>query len=131
MTQSIHHEGIVKQIDGNHILVTIMQLSACSGCAAKSMCNSAESKEKDVDVYSGQRVAVVGRLSDARLAAVLAYGLPLLLLVVVLLLLLHFAANETIAALGCLATVAAYYLILYLFFRRHLQSQFSFDLLAR
>ena len=88
MVETISHEAVVKSIDSERVCVTILQSSACSGCAAKKMCNSAEAKEKDVEVFTsdaalyrvGEKVILEGRLADGRKAAIIAYGLPLLLL---------------------------------------------------
>ena len=132
--QIICHTGRVKAIHGQHVFVTIVQSSACSGCAAKRMCNSAEAKEKDVDVFTpeaasyrvGEEVLLEGRLSDGRRAALIAYGLPLILLLVALVLAIKLTDSETVAALVALGSVLLYYLIVFLFFRGKLQRSFSF-----
>ncbi len=134
MTETITHEAVVKTIDVERVCVTILQSSACSGCAARKMCNSAEAKEKDVEVsaqnassfHVGERVLLEGRLSDGRKAALIAYGLPLVLLLPVLFIVMALTGSEVQGALWSLATVAAYYLIVFLFFRKRLQQNFSF-----
>jgi len=132
--QIICHTGRVKAIDGRHVFVTILQSSACSGCAAKKMCNSAEAKEKDVDIFTsdaasyrvGEEVVLEGRLSDGRKAALVAYGLPLVLLLMALVLAIKLTGNETLGAMVALGTVLLYYAIVFLFFRGKLQQSFSF-----
>ena len=134
MIQTITHEAVVKAVDGERICVTIVQSSACSGCAARRMCNSAESKEKDVEVFTseaaayrvGEPVLLEGQLSDGRRAALIAYALPLLLLLVALVVGLQLSGSETIGALCSLVAVGLYYLIVFLFFRGRLQQSFSF-----
>lgn len=134
MIETISHEAVVKAVDNEHVLVTIVQLAACSGCAARKMCNSAEAKEKDVEVSTpeaplyqvGQKVILEGRLSDGRRAAIIAYGLPLLLLLPVLFIVIRLTGSETTGAIAALLTVALYYIIVYLFFRKKLQHTFSF-----
>lgn len=134
MTETITHEAVVKAVDAEHVCVTILQSSACSGCAARKMCNSAEAKEKDVEISTaeaasyrvGERVLLEGRLSDGRKAAIIAYGLPLILLLPVLFIVMALTGSEVQGALWSLATVAAYYLVVYLFFRKRLQQSFSF-----
>ena len=136
MEQVIRHNAVVKDVDGQTVRVTIVQSSACSGCAARQMCNSAEAKEKDIDVVTpdaaayrvGQEVVLEGRLSDGRRAAIIAYGLPLLLLLPVLFFAIRLSGSETVGALWALGSVVLYYICLYLFFRKRLQSQFSFKL---
>lgn len=130
----ITHEGVVKQVVGESVHVTILQSSACSGCAAKAMCSSAEAKEKVVEVHAadarqyrvGQKVVLEGRLSDGRLAALLAYGLPLILLLPVLFIIVRLTGSEVQGALWSLLTVILYYLFVYLVLRKRLQSRFSF-----
>jgi sigma-E factor negative regulatory protein RseC len=130
----IKHNAVVKKIDGQTVRLTIVQSSACSGCAARQMCNSAESKEKEVDVYTpdassyrvGETVILEGRLSDGRRAALIAYGLPLLLLLPTLFLSVWLTGNETLGALWALLSVVLYYAFVALFLRKRLQRQFSF-----
>lgn len=136
MTQVITHDAVVKAIDNECVRVTILQSSACSGCAAKQMCSSAEAKEKDVDVFTadsaaygvGQKVKLEGRLSDGRRAAIIAYGLPLLLMLPVLFFATRLSGSETTGALWALGSVALYYIVIFLFFRGQLQQHFSFTI---
>ena len=130
----ILHDGVVKLVDGQKVVVTILQTAACSACAAKAMCSSAEAKEKDVDVFTpqassyqvGQKVVLEGRLTDGRRAAIIAYGLPLLLMLPVLFVAIRLTDSEPLGALCALITVALYYVVIYLFFRKRLQQSFSF-----
>ena len=68
MADIIKHRGIVDRVDGSHVVVRIVQTSACSSCSAKGLCNASESKEKWIDVYEvnasyrvGEEVVVCGR----------------------------------------------------------------------
>jgi len=130
----ITHEGVVKSVENKRVCVTILQSSACAGCAAKAMCASAEAKEKVVDVLTadadayrvGQKVVLEGRLSDGRRAAIIAYGLPLFLLLPVLFIATRVTGSEIQGALCALGTVALYFLVIYLAFRKRLQQSFSF-----
>jgi len=136
MIQTISHDAVVKAVDSERVCVTILQSSACSGCAAKKMCNSAEAKEKDVDVFTsdassyrvGEKVVLEGRLSDGRKSSLVAYGLPLFIMLPMLFILMGMTGNETYSALGALSVVALYYLVLFLFFRKKLQQSFSFKI---
>lgn len=136
MNETIRHSAIVKGVEGQHVRVLIVQSSACSACAARQMCNSAESKVKEVTVLTpdadsyrvGQEVLLEGRVADGRMAAIIAYGLPLLLLLPTLVLSIHLTGSETLGALTSLLAVALYYLCVYLFFRHRLQARFSFRL---
>ena len=51
MKDIIDHTGSVESIEGTHVRIRILQSSACSACQAKSLCASAEAKEKIVDVW--------------------------------------------------------------------------------
>jgi hypothetical protein len=63
----ISHIGVVDSIAEGMVCVRIVQSSACSACKVASYCNSAESKEKiievrcsDADSYAvGQKVTVM------------------------------------------------------------------------
>ena len=130
----ITHTGVVKNVEDECVRVAILQVSACSGCAAKAMCSSAEAKEKEVVVHTtaavsykvGQTVTLEGRMADGRMAALIAYGLPLLLLLPVLYAAVRLTGSETIGALCALFTVALYYAVIAVCFRKRLQRQFSF-----
>lgn len=112
-----------------------MQLSACSACEAKSLCHSAESKEKMIEVHAadaadfevGQEVMLVGTLSQGLKAVVYAYVIPLILMLVVLFLSLLRGMDEALAALLAIGVLIPYYLIIYLM-RHHLTRKFSFTL---
>ena len=51
MADIIKHRGIVEKVEGSHVVVRIVQTSACAACSAKGLCNASESKEKQIDVY--------------------------------------------------------------------------------
>ena len=90
MKDIIDHIGVVETIENTHVRVKILQSSACSACQAKSLCASAEQKEKIVDVWDdeadrltvGDEVRVCASMSMGRNAVVLAFVVPLVLMVV-------------------------------------------------
>lgn len=135
MSTIITHKGRVKQIDYTRIQVQIMQASACSACEAKSLCHSAESKEKMIEVHTadaadfevGQEVMLVGTLSQGLKAVVYAYVIPLILMLVVLFLSLLRGMDEALSALLSIGVLIPYYLVIYLL-RHHLTRKFSFTL---
>lgn len=134
MAQQIKHLGTVESIEGSHLRVRIVQASACATCAGKQLCHSAESKEKIVDIEArdassfaiGERVEIVGTLSQGLRAAVWAYIVPLVLLIVMLTASIRFGGDEAVAALSALFALAVYYLILYKW-RHRLAQTFSFS----
>ncbi len=139
MTQTITHDAVVKAIERECVRVTIVQASACGGCAARQMCNSAESKEKEVEVHTpdaamyrvGQQVVLEGRLSDARAAAFWAYGLPLIIMLVALYVTYFLTNDDRSAGAAALATLVVYYSALYLLGRKRLHQRFSFIIRAK
>ena len=50
MDELIRHTGVVLSVADKTAHVEIIQTSACSACKAKSMCMSAESQQKEMDV---------------------------------------------------------------------------------
>lgn len=134
----ISHIGIVEEIKGQAVQVRIQQASACDLCHAKSLCSSAETKEKMVEVKApvgsvavGDKVMIEGSASMGMKAVFLAYVLPLLLLVLTMVLCLHWIApgNEVLAALASLAILLPYAGLIYAM-RDKLSSKFSFEIRA-
>lgn len=134
MGKKIEHEGIVESIDGSHIRVKIFQSSACSSCQVKSVCATAESQEKIIDIYSplsnqysvGERVKACGSLTMGRNAVLLAFTIPLLLIVATVvggLYLFHLTEQYTIVAV--LVILAVYYLLVHAI-RGRLSKEFAF-----
>ena len=90
MADIIKHQGIVENINGSHVMVRIVQTSACAACSAKGHCASADTKEKMIDVISndassyqpGDRVIVFGELSMGMMAVLLAFIIPFCVLII-------------------------------------------------
>ncbi len=121
MKDLIRHNGTIKSIEGDLVRVLIVQAAACSGCKAKDLCSSSESKEKIIDVidplasrYSvGEEVVVCSALTAGKLAVRLAFGIPLLIMVVWLFLsILLFKLSELMSAGILLVLLAAYFITL-------------------
>lgn len=132
MDELIRHEGIVTSINGELAHVQIVQTSACAACKAKSMCMSAESQAKEMDVLMldvmqvGDKVEVEVRERLAWKAVLLAYILPFIVMIGIIAL-LDFATEWSEAIIGTLSLcgIALYYIILG-FFKHKLQRQFVF-----
>lgn len=120
MTDTIKHQGIVENIEGSHVRVRIVQTSACAACSAKGHCSSADQKEKMIDIttpdassyHHGEHVWVVGTLSMSATAIGFAFVIPFFVVVVALFVLVAALGSELYAALGALALLAVYYLLL-------------------
>ena len=133
MADIIKHRGIVEKIDGSHVVVRIVQTSACSACSAKGLCNASESKEKQIDVYEvnpayriGEEVVLCGSTTMGMKAVFLAFGIPVLLLLAALFVTMRITDGDALlAAAVALLAVVPYYVVLYLM-KDKMNKTFSF-----
>lgn len=144
MNEEIRHEGVVQRVDGEHVTVRIVQTSACLHCKIASHCNSADSKEKIVDVWTdkasmysvGQKVSVCMGGKLGLTAVFWAFVLPVLIAFVVIYVSMMMTApdgifplpkpfDEGAGAIGGLVTFVVYYSVLYLF-RDSLKRKYRF-----
>jgi sigma-E factor negative regulatory protein RseC len=129
----ISHTGIVKEINNNRLLVSIVNQSACASCHAKGACTSLDSSEKlltiskfDLSLQPGEQVLVKMHKSLGLKAVFLGYGLPFIIFLFTLLLLSTIYKNELFSGLGAIASLILYYLILKLF-NKKVQSAFTLE----
>ena len=135
MADIIKHRGVVEKIEGTHVVVRIVQTSACSACSAKGLCNASESKEKQIDVYGvqasyriGEEVVVCGTTSMGMRAVLLAFGVPLLILLLALFVTMRITDGDALlSAFVALLVVTPYYLLVY-FMKDKLDRTFSFTI---
>jgi sigma-E factor negative regulatory protein RseC len=133
MSNKIRHSGVIESIEDGCIHVHIVQTSACAACKVAGYCNAADSKEKVVDVYcnndalykTGQQVTVSASGKVAAKALLWGFGIPFVLMVTVLVLVLLLTDDEGWAALGALAVLIPYYILLW-FLRDNMREQLSF-----
>lgn len=133
MADIIKHRGIVEKIDGSHIVVRIVQTSACLACSAKGLCNASESKEKQIDVYEvnpayriGEEVILCGTTSMGMKAVFLAFGIPVFLLLAALFVTMRVTDGDALlSAIVALVAVVPYYAVLYLM-KDKMNKTFSF-----
>ena len=110
-------------------------MSACAACKVASHCNASDKKVKIVDVFCddaasyqiGQEVVVSASGGVAANALLLGFGVPFLLLILTLIVTLKLTGNEGVAALAALASLAPYYLVLWLF-RNRIRQKLAFSL---
>lgn len=134
VTDQIKHIGTIERISNNTLHVKMLQSSACSGCHAAKLCQSSESKEKEIEVVTskadqyrvGQTVMLIGSVRQGLKATVWAYMLPILILVAVLFGCFKAGCSENISAMLALGSLAPYFFILWLF-RDKFKEQFSFS----
>jgi sigma-E factor negative regulatory protein RseC len=134
MSQLIEHNGIINSIEGNVVQVSIIQLSACSGCHAKGACSAADMDEKIIEVESndsklkiGDAVTILGQSSMGLLAVLLAFVIPFLLILISLFILRFYNLNELTSGIISVATLIPYYLILSLF-NKKLKTKLQFHI---
>ena len=133
MADIIKHRGIVEKIEGSHVVVRIVQTSACSACSAKGLCNASESKEKQIDVYEvnpsyriGEEVMLCGSTSMGMRAVLLAFGIPVLLLLAALFITMRVTDGDALlSSIVALLAVIPYYLVIHLM-KDKLNKTFSF-----
>ena len=135
MADIIKHRGRVESVDGSHVVVRIIQTSACSACSIKGHCNASESKEKLIDVYEvnasyqiGEEVVLCGTASMGMRAILLAFGIPLLhIFLAVFIAMKITGGNELLSSLIALAAVTPYFIAIY-FMKNKLNKTFSFTI---
>ncbi len=134
MADIIKHQGVVEELNGTHVVVRIVQTSACSACSIKGHCNASESKDKWIDVYNvregmykkGEEVTVCGTTRMGMQAVILAFGVPFLVVMLALVVSLQVTGgNEWLSALIALVALLPYYVMVYLY-RKKLTKRFSF-----
>ncbi|MCR5820955.1 MAG: SoxR reducing system RseC family protein [Bacteroidaceae bacterium] len=133
--ETISHRGVVMEIAADGLLkVKILQATACASCSAKSLCSSAESKEKIVDAWNtdnapieiGQEVSVEGSRSGLYSSVASAYALPLLTLMAVLFISYWLTGNETISAICSLIVLIPYFVFVLKRMDRKYKQKFMF-----
>lgn len=135
MTDIIKHRGRVEKVEGSHVVVRIVQTSACSACSIKGHCNASESKEKLIDVFEvnasyqiGEEVVLLGTTSMGMQAVLLAFGVPLVVLIVALGVTMHLTdGNALLSSLVGLLSIVPYYFAIH-FNKDKLKKTFSFTI---
>ena len=132
----ISHKGTVEKIEGDCVMVRIVQTSACGACKAARHCSAAESKEKLVTVCNkkeaaqrkvGEEVTVAMSAENGRRAVVIAFIIPFVIMVAVLAACLWMTKNEPLAALAAVASLVVYYLAVFLM-NKKLERKFAFEI---
>ena len=128
----VTHSGRITAITPEKITVEIISESACSACHASGLCGLSESKKKEVEVpftfgdwSVGKEVEVNLKKTMGLKAVWLGYVIPLAVLLAVLLGASAAGVAELACGLVAIASVAVYYLIIYLF-RDKLRNEYSF-----
>jgi positive regulator of sigma E activity len=130
---TIQHDGTVKKVEADSVLVSITSNPACSGCHAEGLCGISGKEEKMIDVKGkynvspGDQVIVEMEQSAGYKAVILSYIFPLIILVSCLIVLISLSVNELFAGLISIASLAPYFIVLYIF-RKRINRSFTFTL---
>lgn len=132
---NLEHKGIVLNINGERIDVSILSESACATCKVRSACGMSETEEKVVTIFTsdapayreGEQVMVSVTRNMGLRAVFLAYVVPFLVLLASLLILLEAGLSEAAAGLISLGILALYYIVLWLM-RRRIEREINFNI---
>lgn len=130
---TIEHTGIVKSVEGKHVIVNIVSHPACSGCMASGICDLSEQGNKEIkaagsmDVKAGDKVLVVMKQSMGFRALFLGYLFPFLLVMLILILMTSFSVSEPVSGITALSSLVPYYSIIYLT-KNKIGKSFSFTI---
>ena len=134
VSQAIEHEGFIKNINENSVIVRIVSQSACAVCHAKGGCSAAEMQEKEVEVTDlsgrynvGDSVNLVMKQSQGYTALLIAYVYPFLLVFTTLLITTSSGLGDLKAGLLSLVVLLPYYLIIYAL-RNKIRKKFNFSI---
>ena len=128
----VTHPGIIKEVDGNKVSVSVISKAGCASCQIKGSCSVGEVEEKVVEMElprgfsfkEGQVVTVEMKQSLGTFAVLLGYVFPFLVILLSLILFLQLGLDEGLAGIFSLLMLVPYYGLLYLskdFFRKKFQ----------
>lgn len=131
---TIEHQGIITGIEGKTVKVSLLNVSSCSSCHAKAMCNVSDVDNKEIEVMRngqdyklGEKVRLLYQKSMSFKALMLGYLFPFLLVFITLIVTLSITKNEPLSGLISLISLIPYYSVLALF-RNKLKRTFTFTL---
>jgi len=130
----VEHSGIIKDIRGNEIQVSIINKSSCASCNLKGSCSVSDIQEKIIDVFVsnpddyslGEGVDVYYKQSLGFRALFLGYLLPFIIMLFSMIIMVSLSDNELLAGLVSLSSLIPYYLLVYLT-RNKIKKTFSFS----
>ncbi|MBN2729210.1 MAG: SoxR reducing system RseC family protein [Bacteroidales bacterium] len=133
--EHVDHDGIVKEINGNEIKVSIISIAACASCAIQNVCNPSDAKEKIFSIRSknanefniGEKVKLTVSAGKGLLAVFLSYILPVIIIFAFIIVALTLGMGEGISALVALGATAIYFLIIFLT-RKKAAESFNFSI---
>ncbi len=129
-------EGEVIWADNDTLRVAFDTKSACGGCSARAKCGMSEASRREVEISRagneelkvGDNVTISISTEMGIMSVVIAYIIPLIILIAILAITLEgFAMAEWQGALCSLASVAIYFIGIYIF-RDKLDNKITFTI---
>ena len=105
---TIQHDGKVKKVESNSVLVIITSSPACSGCHAEGLCGISGKEERIVDVKGrynvspGDMVTILMEQKTGYKAVVLSYLVPLVIFISSLVIFNLLSFKELVRFMRCL-----------------------------
>ena len=134
-TDQIEHKGIVKEITGHELQVSIIAQEGCASCNLKGSCSVSDVNEKIIDVSvenpnefkKGENVTIFYKQSLGFRALFLGYVLPFIILLFTLITSMAMTEKELFSGILSLIVLIPYYLIVYLS-KDKIKKTFSFSI---
>ena len=131
----VTHPGIVSEIDGNNLNISMIVRSGCASCEIKGVCSVSDVEKKSVIVtvtnpqnYKlNQAVTVVMKQSLGTWAVLLGYVFPFLVVLISLIITINSGLNEGLSGLISILILVPYYLVIYAS-RNYLSSKFKYSI---
>ncbi len=134
MNKIIEHDGIIKRIERDFMIVSILNKAACVSCQLKGACTLSEIEEKEIEVATnpgqnfvgGEKVKVYYQQELGFLALFLGYIFPFLIMFFILIIGQKLKYSELIYGLAAIFSLLPYYLLLFLF-KNKIKNTFRFS----
>ena len=134
-TEQIEHKGIIKEITGHELQISIIAQEGCASCTLKGSCSVSEVNEKIIDVAVtnpnefkiGENVTIYYKQSLGFRALFLGYVLPFIILLFTMITSLAITEKELLSGILSLVILIPYYLIIYLS-KDKIKKTFSFSI---
>ncbi len=130
----ITHTGVIKNIEDDKVVVSIVSKASCISCSLKSVCSASDLKEKEIVVdlintseYShGESVTLELSQSAGNWAVAIGYFFPFLVIIVSLIIFVKAGLDQGLAGLLSLVMLVPYYGIIYMlkgYFRKRFKTK--------
>lgn len=132
----VAHRGMVSDVNGNEVTVSIISKSACAGCKVQKTCAASDMKEKKITAVSDERFEI-GDEVDVMIsqnigykAVFFAYILPLIFIVGLIVGMVKTGFSEGLAGVGAIILLFLYFFVLYLL-RNKLNNKVKIEIVKR